>query len=64
MLSEAAAKPSRNGTVAQQARAKAFREQQRVRIDARHKHIFSILSEVLDLDQLTVEEYALEGNQV
>ena len=62
MLSEA--KVSRNGTVAQQARAKAFKEQQRTRIDARHKHVFSILSETLDLDPLAVEEYALEGNQV
>lgn len=63
MLSEAA-KVSRNGTVVQQARAKAHKEQRRARIDARHKHIFSILSETLDLDQLAVEEYVLDGNQV
>lgn len=63
MLSEAA-KVSRNGNVAQQARAKAHKEQRRTRIDARHKHIFSILSETLELDQLAVEEYALDGNQV
>ena len=47
-----------------QMRAKAQREQQRNRIDGRHKHLFAVVGDMVKLDPGTVEEYMLDGNQV
>lgn len=47
-----------------QMRAKAFREQQRNRIDGRHKHLFAVVAEVLKLEPGAVEEFMLDGDQV
>ena len=47
-----------------QMKAKAQREQQRNRIDGRHKHLFTVVGEMVKLDPNTVEEYMLDGNQV
>ena len=47
-----------------QMKAKAQREQQRNRIDGRHKHLFTVVADMVKLDPNTVEEYMLDGNQV
>ena len=58
-------KTSRNESVAAvQAKSKAFKEQQRARLDSRHYYMFEIIGERLQLDSNTVEEFMLDGDQV
>ena len=47
-----------------QARAKAFRESQRKRVDGRHKHMFAVVAERLQLEPAVVEDFMLDGDQV
>ena len=47
-----------------QARAKANRDRQRARIDPRHKYLFSIVADRLQLEADAVEEFMLDGDQV
>ena len=57
-------KNARNEAIALQAKAKALREQQRTRIDARHKYILGLVADRLDLELSTVEDFMLDGDQV
>ena len=43
---------------------KAHREQQRTRIDARHKYIITCVADRLELEEQAVEEFLLDGDQV
>ncbi len=47
-----------------QARAKALREQQRSKLDSRHKYILSLVAERLQLEASVVEDFMLDGEQV
>lgn len=47
-----------------QARTKANRERQKLRIDVRHKYLFSVVADRLQLDSNAVEEFMLDGDQV
>lgn len=47
-----------------QARTKALREQQRSRLDGRHKYIVSLVALHVDLTDAEVEDNLLDGNQV
>lgn len=47
-----------------QARVRAHREQQRTRIDARHKYIITCVADRLELEEQAVEEFLLDGDQV
>lgn len=57
-------KNSRNEAIAVQARAKALREQQRTRLDARHKYVLGLVANRLDLEESVVEDFMLDGDQV
>lgn len=57
-------KTSRNEAIAVQAKAKAMREQQRDRIDARHRYILELVADRLNLEVAAVEEFMLDGDQV
>ena len=58
-------KAARNEAVAGvQAKAKALKEQHRTRLDSRHYYLFDIVSERLQLDSNTVEDFILDGDQV
>ena len=57
-------KNSRNEAIALQARAKALREQQRTRLDARHKYVLGLVANRLDLEESVVEDFMLDGDQV
>ena len=57
-------KNARNEAVALQARAKALREQQRGRIDARHKYILGLVARRVEVDEAAVEDFMLDGDQV
>ena len=57
-------KNARNEAIALQAKAKALREQQRTRIDARHKYILGLVADRLDLELSAVEDFMLDGDQV
>ena len=57
-------KNSRNEAIALQARAKALREQQRARLDARHKYVLGLVANRLDLEESVVEDFMLDGDQV
>ena len=57
-------KNARNEAIALQAKAKALREQQRTRIDGRHKYILGLVADRLELDQSVVEDFMLDGDQV
>ena len=46
------------------ARIKAFREQQRSRLDGRHKYIISLVALRIGLSAAEVEDYLLDGDQV
>lgn len=47
-----------------QARTKALREQQRSRLDGRHKYIVSLVAMQVELTDAEVEDNLLDGNQV
>ncbi len=47
-----------------QARVKALREQQRAKLDSRHKYILSLVAERLQLEASVVEDFMLDGEQV
>lgn len=47
-----------------QARAKALREEQRTKLDSRHKYILALVAERLQLEPSTVEDFMLDGDQV
>ena len=47
-----------------QARTKALREQQRSRLDGRHKYIISLVALRVCLTDAEVEDFLLDGNQV
>ena len=47
-----------------QARAKALREQQRTRLDARHKYVLGLVASRLELEEAAVEDFMLDGDQV
>ena len=47
-----------------QARAKALREHQRARLDARHKYVLGLVANRLDLEESAVEDFMLDGDQV
>ena len=47
-----------------QARAKALREHQRARLDARHKYVLGLVANRLDLEESAVEDFMLDGEQV
>ena len=55
---------ARNGALALQARAKALREQQRTRMDARHKYVLGLVASRLELEEAAVEDFMLDGDQV
>lgn len=57
-------KNARNEAIALQAKAKALREQQRTRIDGRHKYMLGLVADRLDLDTSAVEDFMLDGDQV
>ena len=57
-------KNARNEAIALQAKAKALREQQRTRIDGRHKYILGLVADRLDLELSAVEDFMLDGDQV
>lgn len=58
-------KSARNEAVSVvQAKAKAMKEQQRSRLDSRHYYLLEIVAERLQLNQSTVEEFILDGDQV
>lgn len=47
-----------------QARIKALREQQRSRLDGRHKYVVNLVAIRLGLTEAAVEEFLLDGDQV
>ena len=47
-----------------QARVKALKEQQRNRLDTRHKYVIGIVADRLGLDEAVVEDFLLDGDQV
>ena len=57
-------KNARNEAIALQAKAKALREQQRTRIDGRHKYILGLVADRLDLELSAVEDFMLDGDQL
>lgn len=57
-------KNARNEAIALQAKAKALREQQRARIDGRHKYILGLVADRLELELSLVEDFMLDGDQV
>ena len=57
-------KNARNEAIALQAKAKALREQQRARIDGRHKYMLGLVADRLELDLSVVEDFMLDGDQV
>jgi len=48
----------------QQQRQKEEQDQKRVQLDARHRHVLSIVADCLRLEQTEVEDAVLERNQV
>ena len=57
-------KNARNEAIALQAKAKALREQQRARIDGRHKYMLGLVADRLELELSLVEDFMLDGDQV
>ncbi len=55
---------ARNEAIALQAKAKAIREAQRGRLDSRHSYMLGLVADRLSLEQGTVEEFILDGDQV
>ena len=47
-----------------QARLKAFRENQRGRIDGRHQYMIELISGRLKIEPTTITEFMLDGDQV
>lgn len=43
---------------------KALREQQRLRLDARHRYMIDLVALQVGLSASDVEDYLLDGNQV
>jgi len=52
------------GPASQQAKVKAIREQQRAKLDARHRYMLEVVAARLELAVNVVEEFMLDGNQV
>ena len=57
-------KNTRNEAVALQAKAKALREQQRARLDGKHKYMIGLVAGRLKLEVSAVEDFLLDGDQV
>ncbi len=55
---------ARNEAIALQAKAKAIRESQKSRIDPRHRYILSLVANRVSLEQASVEDFMLDGDQV
>lgn len=55
--------PYVSGTPSPQARAKALRETQRARLDARHKYLLGLVAERLNVEESAVEDFMLDGDQ-
>lgn len=57
-------KNTRNKNLALQIRAKTIREQQRSRLDGRHKYLLSLVADRVGLEEAAVEDFMLDGDQV